>query len=192
MPMNIFCEERTLKIFISKLFVSLNMTILLQIIVYCLISLIFIKILIIPMRRNVHSLNDEKNKIQQNNVKRNLKEIWNIEPGNFWIPLDGIITKNTCYFKIDEFNVNFGLINLSELINKLENGKFYSFSELNEFSQIDSLNIDKYPGVDTYYSNYNADWVVYITHENTITFGGSMLINAIKSKWDEMDKFKNP
>ncbi|MFN5983526.1 MAG: hypothetical protein ACK479_08680, partial [Fluviicola sp.] len=101
------------------------------------------------MRRNVHSLNDEKNKIQQNNVKRNLKEIWNIEPGNFWIPLDGIITKNTCYFKIDEFNVNFGLINLSELINKLENGKFYSFSELNEFSQIDSLNIDKYPGVDT-------------------------------------------
>ncbi|MFN6074047.1 MAG: hypothetical protein ACK476_18790 [Fluviicola sp.] len=144
------------------------------------------------MRRNVHSLNDEKNKIQQNNVKRNLKEIWNIEPGNFWIPLDGIITKNTCYFKIDEFNVNFGLINLSELINKLENGKFYSFSELNEFSQIDSLNIDKYPGVDTYYSNYNADWVVYITHENTITFGGSMLINAIKSKWDEMDKFKNP
>lgn len=36
----------------------------------------------------------------------------------------------------------------------------------------------KYPGLDTFYSNFSADWVVYIIHENTIAFGGlDVLVN---------------
>lgn len=168
------------------------MTTLLYIIAFGLIGFIVIRIIINSMSGIVYSPNDEESKIQINDAKSNLKEIWNIEPGNFWIPLDGNISKNTCYFKTDEFNIHFGLKKLSELINKVEKGKFYLFGESNVFSQIDTLNIEKYPGLDTYYSNSKADWVIYITHENTIAFGGSILINAIKTEWVEMDKFKNP
>lgn len=140
----------------------------------------------------VYSPNNEESKTQINAAKKNLKEIWKIEPGNFWIPLDGNISTNTCYFNIDEFDRNFGLLKLSGIINRIEKGKIYSFGESNIYSEIEELNIEKYPGLDTYYSNFSSDWIIYITHENTIAFGGSALINTLKTECVDLDKFINP
>jgi hypothetical protein len=139
----------------------------------------------------VYSPNDEESKTQINAAKQNLKEIWNIETNNFWIPLDGQISANTCYFTLDEFDKNYGLIKLSVLINRIEKGKIYSFTESNRYSQIDEFNLEKYPGLDTFYSNLSADWVIYITHENTIAFGGSVLINTLKTESADLVKLIN-
>lgn len=168
------------------------MTTIIYIIVFGIIAFAIIRIIINSMSGCVYSPNDEESKTQINSAKRNLKEIWDIEPGKFWIPLDGTVSQNMCYFNIDEFDINFGLKKLSGLINQIEKGKIYSFAESNIFSQIDSLNLEKYSGLDTYYSNSSADWVIYITHENTIAFGGSSIIDALKTQWMEGEKFINP
>lgn len=148
--------------------------------------------IILSIGRKVYFPNDDKSKIQINAVKKNLKEVWGIEPGDFWIPLDGNISHNTCYFNTDEFNINFGFKNLSSLINQLEKGKIYSFGESSIYSQFDHLELENYPGLDTYYTNSSADWVIYITHENTIAFGGRSIIDALKIRWTDSDKFINP
>ncbi len=38
--------------------------------------------------------------------------------------------------------------------------------------------------MDYFYTNEDADWVIYITHESTITFGGNCLIKEIKTEFN--------
>jgi hypothetical protein len=168
------------------------MATIISIIIFGLISYIAIRIIHNSMAHIHYFPNDEKTKCKINQVKTRLKEKWDIEPGNLWIPLDGEISLYICYFKTNEFNKNFGLIRFSGLMNQIEQGSIYSFGEANNFSQIDKLTIEKYPGLDTYYTNYSADWIIYITHENTIAFGGPSVINIIKNEWPDWANFINP
>lgn len=44
---------------------------------------------------------------------------------------------------------------------------------------------------DKFITNKNGDWVIYITHEDTITFAGISLISKLK-EWVDFEKMKNP
>lgn len=169
-----------------------HMTTIIYVIIFGLLAFVIVRVFVKSKGVAVYSSNEEESLTQMNTVKRNLKEKWDIVPDSFWIPLHGDVLENTCYFNTNEFNINFGLKRLCEFINQMEMGKIYSFNESKVFSQIDKLNIDNYPGLDTYYTNFSAEWIIYITHENTIAFGGSAIIETLRTEWIELDKFINP
>jgi hypothetical protein len=165
---------------------------LIYILITVLIAYIIYRIVINSAGRIHYSPADTESINHIDQVKIRLKEKWDIDPGDFWLPLDFVTKDDTCYFEIHEIDKQFGLLTLSEIINSLENGNIFSFGETNEFKSLSRLSIDKYPGLDTYYTNEYADWVVYITHENTIAFGGVELINSLKKHWIDFDNYVNP
>ena len=109
----------------QTLSVTTTMTTIIYIIVFGLIAYVVIGI-IANSSRTKYSPNDKESITRIDSTKRNLREKWNIDPGNFWIPLNGDVSDNSCYFNTDEFNSHFGLDKLSGLINRIEKGKIYS------------------------------------------------------------------
>ena len=125
-------------------------------------------------------------------VKNNLKAKWNIEPFNFWIPLHGIATDNILYFETENFETYVGYKKLSEIVNEINDGNVFCFNEAREEKVYDKLEIKEYESPDIFYTNKNADWVIYQTHEGTITFAGIELIDKIKSIWNNWKENANP
>ena len=125
-------------------------------------------------------------------IIKGLKDKWQINPFNFWIPLSGENKKDTCYFRDDEFDENFGFKKLNKIYNELKTGKIFEFTYLNETKIIDELKVSEFNGNDTFYVDENVDFVIYHNHERTITFAGEELIKRIKAAWTENEKFINP
>lgn len=125
-------------------------------------------------------------------VKNNLKSKWNIDPFNFWIPLHGIPTDNTLYFETGDFDKYVGYKKLNEIVNEMNSGNIYTFNEAREENIYDELQIKEYDSPDIFYTNKNADWVIYQTHEETIAFAGNELIEKIKSIWSNWKENANP
>ena len=127
-----------------------------------------------------------------NNITNILKEKWEIVPCEFWIPLAGVVSRNTCYFDTNSFEENLSFEKLNSIINEEFIDEVIEINELQEFKVYPILNLKKYNGLDSYYTNKNADWVIYITHEETIAFAGLELIEQIKEHWVDFEKYINP
>ena len=125
-------------------------------------------------------------------VKINLEKKWNINPYDFWIPLGGKIEENTIYFETEDFEKEFGYEKLNGILSSLNNGKIYSFNEAKEENIYNEILIKEYDLSDIFFTNENAEWVIYQTHEETIAFAGEKLINEIKAQWKNWKDFVNP
>ena len=125
-------------------------------------------------------------------VKNNLKKNWNINPYEFWIPLFGRPTENTLYFDTDDFEKEFGYLELNGILLEMNFGKIYSFNEAREEKIYTQFTIKEYDSPDIFFTNENADWVIYQTHEETIAFAGEELIGKIKLKWKNWKEKVNP
>jgi hypothetical protein len=42
--------------------------------------------------------------------------------------------------------------------------------------------------LEKYYFDQSFDWVIYMSHENTIAFGGMTIINQLKNAWSDWEK----
>jgi hypothetical protein len=125
-------------------------------------------------------------------VKNKLKINWNISPFNFWIPLAGNIEENTLYFDTEDFEKNIPYEKLNQIIREINVGNIYSFNEWKDENVYTELLIKKYNSPDIFFTNENADWVIYQTHEDTIAFAGKELIEKIKSSWENWKDCVNP
>ena len=127
-------------------------------------------------------------------LEKTLSEKWKINIRSFWIPLDDPIDVNfndeICYFNFTELKENY---NIKELENFIQS-KYDNVFVLNDYNEkfvLKEIEFDNISGSDKFITNENGDWVVYITHENTITFAGKTLISELK-KWNSFEEMKNP
>jgi hypothetical protein len=125
-------------------------------------------------------------------VEFKLKENWKINPSDFWIPLHGKVEENTCYFEVEDFENNIGYEKLTQIIKEMNTGTIYSFNEACEERVDTEIYFVQYALLDIFFTNENAEWVIYQTHENTISFGGKELIDRIKSLWKNWEEKINP
>ncbi|WP_347157936.1 hypothetical protein [Pontibacter chitinilyticus] len=124
-------------------------------------------------------------------IRKQLIERWGAE--GLWTPLNGEKASETVdYFEYDEFQSAFGLEKLKEVIAEIETGNVYEISEIEEDKVIPVSDIDEYGGVEMFYTNSNAEWVIYLSHENTITIAGAKLLEALKSKWSDWNHYNKP
>lgn len=126
------------------------------------------------------------------NVKSNLKKKWNINPYDFWIPLLGRPAENTLYFDTEDFEKEFGYENLNKILLEINIGYIYSFNEAKEENIYSQISIKEYDSPDIFFTNENADWVIYQTHEETIAFAGENIIDKIKLEWENWKEKANP
>uniref|UniRef100_UPI001E3DA83E DUF7079 family protein n=1 Tax=Labilibacter marinus TaxID=1477105 RepID=UPI001E3DA83E len=125
-------------------------------------------------------------------IKKLLEEKWEINPFDFWIPLSGKVLANTCYFDTKDFEKYFSFKNLNSIINEKLDGELVELNETKEIKIYPTLELQSFPGLDTFYTNENVDWIIYITHESTIAFAGFDLIGKIKDQWLDYKKYINP
>ena len=118
-----------------------------------------------------------------------LKLRWDISR-EYWFPLYDASAESVVAFDSIDFENYFGYEKLRDL--------------LRDRKEIFEIREDKYKGYivkyETFSPAYEAvgegywfdstmDWIIYCSHEGSITFGGEWLINRLKLNWKEWEKY---
>lgn len=125
-------------------------------------------------------------------LKRGLKQRWGIDVEDYWIPLSGKEQPDVFYFKWDEVLQHLSLASLEAAINAQIPGPYILIEPFCSEEVLSEFKLDTRAGVDVFYTNPKMDWVMYSTHEGTLTLAGAILIDTIAKIWPYWKRFANP
>jgi len=64
--------------------------------------------------------------------------------------------------------------------------------ELREYGPEYEIDLDEmepeYTGAEGYWTSGDMDWLVYVSHESSVTLAGGWLIDAVKTVWPEWER----
>lgn len=129
-----------------------------------------------------HRLSDQEMVL----VRKQLADIWNYD-GDYWNPLDDKCSNETVFVMEDNLTeddsrkiVDFIVANSSKRLFEI------SEDRIDYEIELDSFSLELY---ETIITDKSFNWVIYGSHEDTLTFGGTKLIEFIKSLFiDRQDK----
>lgn len=130
------------------------------------------------------------NKDQAKNVRNRIIDEWDAGE-SYCYPLNTSDRDDFICFPQDFFLKDFGLDQLKKTLGKLGIQNCYRLNEYpkdNEDYKIDLDNVIAYNGLEKYYCDDSNSWIIYFSHENTVTFGGKKLIQTIKNEWGNWKK----
>ena len=125
-------------------------------------------------------------------VRQKLLEIWNYDGYGYWDPLDNKSPTETVFLmKKNLTNSDCNPI-VDYLISSCES-RIYEITEDRIDYEIEFDSFDR--GLDeTIVSDRTFEWVIYGSHEGTLTFGGTALIDFIKKLFadrkDRLNKYE--
>lgn len=109
----------------------------------------------------------------------------------YWWPLNGSTKPaDTECFSDEAFNTKFGRSRLVQTIKEMGNNELRKINEVHEDEIIKTDDIWSYDGIEVVYCNDKADWLIYFSHENTVTVSGKKLIDALKKNWSDFNSLK--
>jgi hypothetical protein len=130
---------------------------------------------------------------ESENLRSRLKKVWNIGDG-YWFPLrEGPIPPNVIAFHTEYFKKMDGAKLLRERL--AERGVVRAF-EVQEFGpdepdneiEISILNPSYFWGGEQYCTDERLDWVVYASHESSITVAGDWLSDFFRKEWPDWEQ----
>jgi len=111
-----------------------------------------------------------------------LRRRWQII-GNHWYPLSKCRLSNIIAFQTDGFEEFFSSVSLIDLLLSHGIRRIWELREYGiEYEKDVSLFEPVYSNYEGYWSSENLDWIVYASHEESITIGG-WLQESIKTQW---------
>ena len=119
-------------------------------------------------------------------VRKQLLDIWNYD-GDYWNPLDDKSPKESVFLMKDNLTDDDSK-KIVDFITTNSNKRLFEITEdrIDYEIEFDSFDIDLY---ETIVTDNSFSWVMYGSHEDTLTFGGTKLIEFIKSLFiDRQDK----
>ena len=118
---------------------------------------------------------------ESNNIYAKLKTIWNVN--DYWYPLTTWKRKDVEAFQDSYFEKEFSYEKLKEILRNHNVTKLWELREDGIDYEIE-LNILEpyYNGNEGFWCNADFDWLIYASHESSITFAGSIL-SEIKNSW---------
>jgi len=128
-------------------------------------------------------------------VRQQLQEKWGIHAGYLWLPLTGCLSADIIYFEFDVFEQQFGAAKIQRLLTELGETSRWAISEIGEDRAGASAELKSFAHqgrVEIYHCNATADWVVYVSHENTIALAGAALLDKRQRAWPEFVSYCNP
>ncbi|MFL5734107.1 MAG: hypothetical protein ACJ78Q_13010 [Chloroflexia bacterium] len=128
---------------------------------------------------------------QRRSVRKKLAKRWDVAPrSHTWFPLRGeplppdVLALQDAWFdnevgaeKLREILLAHGITRIWEIHESLL-GPEYEFDP----------RLCNFWGVETYWSSQELTWMVYKSHESSITFAGYWLINAIQKAWPNWEQ----
>ncbi|MGB4818852.1 MAG: hypothetical protein WBP33_07025 [Saprospiraceae bacterium] len=121
-----------------------------------------------------HRLTDQ----EMISVRKQLADLWNYD-GDYWNPLDDKSPKETVFIMKDNLTKDDSK-KIIDFIASNPSKKFFEITEdrIDYEIEIDSFNLDLY---ETIVTDKSFEWVIYGSHEGTITFGGTFLNDFVKN-----------
>ena len=108
------------------------------------------------------------------------RERWHIRPG-YWYPLDDCDLPNLAAFKAHAFDLAIPPATLQNILRRRGIERVWELREYGpEYEQDVSLFGAIYNGAEGYWSAGALEWIVYASHENSITVGGWLLEEVAK------------
>ncbi len=118
-----------------------------------------------------------------------LDERWNTGGKFYWYPLKpGVMPLDVMAFQSAWFQVAVSNDTMRTIL--AANGIFrlWEFNEHGAIIEIDLMFLDvDYDGDERYWTAGTMDWLLYASHESSITVAGNWLIEAVKAEWPEWE-----
>lgn len=132
---------------------------------------------------------------ERNRYLENLKIKWDTTSNYFWYPLYDTKVKNIISFDISEEGLE--KIDLTSIVKQIliENDieyivEFIEFGEPEDHFEYEVKDIEIiYKPLERFLFNQSLNWLIYLSHEGFITFGGDILINGIKKYVRDWNKY---
>lgn len=120
-----------------------------------------------------HRLTDE----EMLSVRKQLLEIWNYK-GSYWNPLDEKSPKETVFLMEDNLTEK-DISKIIEFIKLNSDKRIFEITEdrLDYEIEVDDFDLNLY---ETIVTDKSFSWVIYLSHEDTVTFGGTELVGFVK------------
>lgn len=109
----------------------------------------------------------------------------------YWEPLSKTKTKIPFVYFEDYLFKAEEVQKIIDILKSMSGDRIFLLTDENINYEVEtsSFNID---WIESAYCNFETDWLIYISHEGTITFSGQKIIAEIESKLIETIKHKNP
>ena len=123
-------------------------------------------------------LGDDETSTVWSNLQR-----WDVQPNDYWYPLVPTKITGLVAFDSDAFDAAVPSRALSKILASNDIARIWELREHGP-SYIQDINCISpiYNGAEGYWTSNDIDWLIYASHEMTITIGGWML-NAVKNIW---------
>ncbi|NEQ51865.1 MAG: hypothetical protein F6K11_17280 [Leptolyngbya sp. SIO3F4] len=117
-----------------------------------------------------------------------LRQRWQIT-GNLWYPLCKCTLPDITAFQTNAFEDFCSSVSLINLLAAHNVTRIWELREHGiEYEQDISLFEPVYTGAEGYWSSNTFDWIVYASHEESVTVGG-WLLKDIKTHWPDWEKY---
>ena len=123
---------------------------------------------------------------ESNFIRQKLKEIWGVSKG-YWYPLTTEEVDEAEAFQDSYFEKEFGFEKLRELLRRRNVKNVWELREDDINYEIE-LNIFEpyYSGAEGFWCDENFDWLIYASHESSLTIAGSIL-PEVKNLWENWE-----
>ena len=122
-------------------------------------------------------------------IWKNLKNIWGILPYNYWYPLtdQDFDIQTAIALDAELFEKEFGYEKLRGILKDKGINKVIYLSENGygeKDSEVELTDFEpEYCGAEGFWCTSSIDWVIYASHEVSITFAGEWLVEEIKKNY---------
>lgn len=115
-------------------------------------------------------------------IWKRITDIWGIQ-GSDWYPITGNKPANVEAFEDKYFYSNISTNNLIEALSSQGTNRIWELREYGaEYEIVIELFNPYYNGAEGYWTSDSLDWLLYCSHESSITVGG-WLLDEIKKLW---------
>ncbi len=128
-------------------------------------------------------------------VRQNLKNNWNFDGWTsgeyYWepLPLVSISPERFCFYNTEILS-DTDYQNITSLLLTLNSDTIYEVTEDRLDYEIEATEFDK-DSIETAYTDKNNSWIIYLSHERTIAFGGQQLIEELDRILIDKSELKN-
>lgn len=137
----------------------------------------------LPYRRVLSA--DERHQAEQA-----IRREWGVADG-YWYPLDDVRRSDVVAFEASDFHREFGAQRLQTVLRSISAGRVIEVPEFNEYPAFEQdLEVSEfcYTGAEGYWFDAGLEWIVYASHEDSVTLGGVRLLALVQEQWPEWQR----
>ena len=123
-------------------------------------------------------------------IYRRFADVWNYRV-SYWYPLDGTDSEGRLFLMTEHVEPH--MEEIKDFLG-LPHTHMYAIGETNypaQKSAFETAELIPYSGLETAYTNKEFTWMIYFSHENTVTFAGSIVLGIQELLADEKEHWNH-